>query len=150
MANKKISILTTEISAFSRRLQDIGADLYVRAFQNHGMAALSIGQFRYLEVIYRETHVTVTMLAEYFKVTKPTVSRVVNALLQKKLINKIPDENDSRIKYLSVTDTAREIYRYREKMYGLMASEIAKILPENKLSELISLFALIERGRQEE
>ena len=140
--------LTRQLAVFSRALQEIGADLYVEAFRNAGIAALSIGQYRYLEIIHREPGVTATRLAERMGVRKPTVTAVLQALEDRGLVTRSRDASDGRVRGIRSTDTARAIFAHRDRMYARMAARIRGALSPARLELLDDLFReLIQKLR---
>lgn len=54
-------------------------------------------------------------LEETFGVTRSTVSKVVNLMVQKGLIERSPVEYDARLKKLSLTDKSRELIGYMQE-----------------------------------
>ena len=132
--------LARQLATFSRALQDIGADLYVEAFRNAGISSLSIGQFRYLEIIHREPGVTATRLAERMGVRKPTVTAVLQALEERGLVTRTRDSIDGRVRGIRSTAAARGIFAHRERMYTRMAARIRGALTPARLELLDDLF----------
>jgi DNA-binding MarR family transcriptional regulator len=132
--------LARQLAVFSRALQEIGADLYVEAFRNAGIAALSIGQYRYLEIIHREPGITATQLAERMRVRKPTVTAVLQALEDRGLVTRTRDASDARVRGIRSTVTARGIFAHRNRMYSRMAARIRGALTPSRLAQLDDLF----------
>jgi DNA-binding MarR family transcriptional regulator len=112
----------------------------VEAFRNAGIAALSIGQFRYLEIIHREPGVTATRLAERMGVRKPTVTAVLQALEDRGLVTRTRDSSDGRVRGIRSTGTARAIFAHRDRMYTRMAARIRGVLTPARLEVLDDLF----------
>ena len=125
--------LTEQIAFISSILQEIGGDLYVQAFKIQGISALTIGQFRYLELIYKNPGITPGELARIFKVKKPTVTQSINELLRKKLITKRASEQDKRVSNLIPTKISDEIIQYRNSMYDLFAQKIKEVFTKDEL-----------------
>ena len=127
--------LSEQIIKLASILQEIGSDLYAKAFQNQGISALTIGQFRYLEIIQKTPGITPSKLAAVFKVKKPTVTQIINELLRKKLVEKKRSSNDKRISNLYATKATIEIIQYRSHMYEIHAQRIQKILSAKELAD---------------
>lgn len=135
--------LSDLLSKFSNILQEIGANLYVKAFQNKGMAALSIGQYRYLELISKKGDTHVSELARLFNVKKPTVTKVIQKLERSELVFRKRSFSDKRIFHLYLTNKARDIFAYRNKMYKIMADRIENILSQQRIKQLKEILHLL-------
>jgi DNA-binding MarR family transcriptional regulator len=120
--------LAVILESWSKALQDIGADLYQKAFADKGIAALSLVQFRYFELIARKPGITPGELARIMKVSKPTVANVLAGLARKGLIRRERSDDDGRVLRISLEEGAEEIVEYRRSMYRLMASRIRHVL----------------------
>jgi DNA-binding MarR family transcriptional regulator len=138
--------LARQIQAIGEILQEMGGELYLKAFRNKGIAALSLGQFRYLEIIARQPGITATELAAFFGVKKPTVTQVTMALLARGLVKKKTAAEDKRVSRLQVTPATREIFAFRNGMYRLFAERAAAILTEGQRRAYERLNDLVLRG----
>jgi DNA-binding MarR family transcriptional regulator len=128
--------LAAAIESWSRTLQDIGADLYTRAFENRGIASLSMVKFRYFELIARNPGITPAELASRMSVSRPTAAAVIGGFVGQGLVAKKRSETDGRVSHLFLTGTAQEIVEYRRSMYRLMARTIGAVLNEAELRTL--------------
>jgi DNA-binding MarR family transcriptional regulator len=141
--------LTQHIAAISFFLQEIGSDLYIQAFRNQGMAACSLVQFRYLELIYRKKANTVTDLSAVFTVKKPTAAKIVKILEKRNLIKKQKSKKDGRIYNLMVTKQTLNIFEHRQRMYKMLADKIGEILQQEEFNTLTLLFSKITAALQQ-
>src|SRR5512136_2102390 len=121
-------VLAEILESWSRRLQDIGSGLYEKAFADRGIAALSLVQFRYFELIARSPGITPGELAGIMKVSKPTVANLLAGLERKGLIERKTSDTDARVQHIRLAEGARGIVEYRSSMYGLMAKRLRKAL----------------------
>ena len=135
--------LAKQIELIGKILQEIGSDLYVRAFRNKGLAALTIGQFRYLEIVAARPGITATELAEVFGVKKPTVTQVTRVLVSRGLVGKMAAPEDGRKNRLFVTNTTRSIMAYRSGLYRVFADRVVRILSERQLRAYEALNDLV-------
>lgn len=135
--------LEDQLLTLSRELQELGLDLYVQAFKNEGIAALTIGQFRYLEIIAQNPGITPTKLADHFIVKKPTTAVVIRELEARKLIYREKTEEDGRIYQLCITESAVRIFAHRNRMYKILADRIRRILPEDEVIQLQGFLAKV-------
>jgi DNA-binding MarR family transcriptional regulator len=131
-------------------LQDIGADLYVRAFAVRGIASLSVVKFRYLELIARSPGVTPAELASRMSVSRPTAAAVIGGFVRQGLVCKTRSETDGRVSHLRLTRTAQGIIDYRRSMYGLMARRIGMVLGGAEQEALARMMRkVVENGKSE-
>ena len=135
--------LSDQIAEISAILQETRSDLYVKAFRNKGISALTIGRFRYLEVINKNPGITPGRLSDIFEVKKPTVTQIINELLKKGLIEKSISQSDKRVSKLFPTDTTIDIINYRNSMFKKFSDKIKKVLSEQQLSQYQKLNSLI-------
>jgi DNA-binding MarR family transcriptional regulator len=142
--------LAEQIEAISVILQDLGSELYARAFRNKGIAALTIGQFRYLEIIARRPGITSTELAELFGVKKPTVAQITAVLAARGLIMKKTSAEDGRKSRLSVTRTTRDIFAFRNGMYRRFAERVGEILTARQRRAYEQLNELVLRAYRQD
>lgn len=143
--------LAGTLETWSKVLQDIGSSLYIKAFADKGIAALSMVQFRYLELIARRPGISPGELARIMEVTKPTVADVLEALVRKGLAEKRRSEDDGRVALLFPTPKAREIIDYRRSMYARMARKIRAALDGPECAELSRLMEKsLSRMREKE
>jgi DNA-binding MarR family transcriptional regulator len=124
--------LALVLESWSKVLQDIGSGLYLKAFSNKGMAALSLVQFRYFELIARQPGITPGELSKVMKVTKPTVANTLAGLERRGLVRKEKSDSDGRVLHVFLAEEALEIAEYRRSMYRLMAVRIGQALTKDE------------------
>ncbi|MBX2843042.1 MAG: MarR family transcriptional regulator [Flammeovirgaceae bacterium] len=95
---------------------------------------LTINQYYYLDLIDRLGKPTFTELAEVLQITKPSVSAIVNKLVDKGYIIKVQSEDDQRSYNLHVTDKGKTIIEAENKIYRAFALHIRNTLNENELT----------------
>lgn len=61
-------------------------------------------QFRYLREIHKRKESTLTELAEYFQISKPSMNEVINKFESTKIIKKRKSKTDKRVSYISLTE----------------------------------------------
>jgi DNA-binding MarR family transcriptional regulator len=142
--------LAAAIEEWSKTLQDIGADLYIRAFENRGIASLSMVKFRYFELIARNPGMTPAELASRMRVSRPTAAAVIGGFIRQGLVRKILSETDGRVSHLFPTRAAQEIVDYRRSMYRLMARRIGAVLDGAERESLVRMMAKVVRDGKAE
>jgi DNA-binding MarR family transcriptional regulator len=90
-----------------------------------------------------ETHgpITAGQLASHEHVQKPTLTRTIQALLDRELIERLPDPLDGRVSWLSITPSGRKLLqRSRRRTDEFLAKRVKKLQPEER--------AMLERAAE--
>jgi len=104
---------------------------------------LTITQMHYLEMISDLENPNLTELAIAMKLTKPTVTVLVDRLLEKELIYKVQSDADRRSTHLHLTERGKLINQMHEYAHRLMAEEIGKKIDAKEEIQLIQLLEKI-------
>lgn len=88
-----------EIALFSRLLMHMKKELPVRSSE---MGALIFVQ-------KQSEGVTPLMISSFFQIAKPSVTSMVNELVAKGYLTKVPNDKDRRSYTVSITDNGREL-----------------------------------------
>ncbi|WP_020529549.1 MarR family winged helix-turn-helix transcriptional regulator [Flexithrix dorotheae] len=104
---------------------------------------LTINQYYYLDLIDRLGKPTFTELAEALQITKPSVSAIVNKLVDKGYIIKVQSEDDQRSYNLHVTDKGKTIIEAENKIYRAFALHIRTTLNEEELTSFSNILEKI-------
>jgi DNA-binding MarR family transcriptional regulator len=102
-------------------------------------AELSMRQVYYLETILRMESPTFGDVAHKLEVTKPSVTAIVEKLIQKGFVKKVQSEQDRRTYHIVPTAKAAEFSRQHEKTHGQMAQLFTQNLNEVELQQLAGL-----------
>ena len=98
-----------------------------------------------LATVERHGPMTVGELATHEQVQKPTVTRIVAALLERDLIARTPDPLDGRISWLNTTGQGRRLLqRIRRRRDEYLAARLKRLSP-NELETLERAAELLER-----
>jgi DNA-binding MarR family transcriptional regulator len=90
-----------------------------------------------------ETHgpITAGQLASHEHVQRPTLTRTIQALLDRELVERLPDPLDGRVSWLSITPSGRKLLqRSRRRTDEFLAKRVKKLQPEER--------ALLERAAE--
>jgi len=82
-----------------------------------------------------ETHgpITAGQLAAHEHVQKPTMTRTIQALLDRELVARVPDPLDGRVSWLSITPAGRKLLqRSRRRTDEFLAKRVKKLDPEDR------------------
>jgi DNA-binding MarR family transcriptional regulator len=118
-----------KIAAGLERLSHVFKTLLWEKAKEFGLSPIQIQILIFIQYHSPEKN-TVSYLAKEFNITKPTVSDAVKALEQKKLIEKISDNNDSRSYNLNITDYGKKIVKETED-YTNPVSQLLSGIPQS-------------------
>jgi DNA-binding MarR family transcriptional regulator len=98
-----------------------------------------------------ETHgpITAGQLAAHEHVQKPTMTRTIQALLDRELIERLPDPLDGRVSWLRITPTGRKLLqRSRRRTDEFLAKRVKKLTPDERelLEEAAALLGKLAEG----
>jgi DNA-binding MarR family transcriptional regulator len=96
---------------------------------------LTIKQYFYLDLIGRLKKPTFTDLAEELKITKPSVSAIVNRLIEKGYVYKEQCEDDQRSYHLYLSEKGHSLIDAEQKIYRFFAYHIRTSLNKEELAQ---------------
>ena len=94
-----------------RKFNNLGQECNLEISDKLGMSELQINQLHYLKVIDRTVDMSFGQFAEILKVTKPSVTEIVNKLINLGVAEKTQCTRDKRIFYIKLTEKGRNIAR---------------------------------------
>ena len=94
-----------------RKFNNLGQECNLEISDRLGMSELQINQLHYLKVIDRTVDMSFGKFAEILKVTKPSVTEIVNKLISLGVAEKTQCTRDKRIYYIKLTEKGRNIAR---------------------------------------
>ena len=110
MAEEQKNLLTLDnffpyqLSVSSNKISGLFADIYQDKF------ALSITQWRIMAVLGENPDISADDVSHKTQIEKSILSRAINKLLQRKLIQRVFSETDKRRSMLSLTATGIDVY----------------------------------------
>ena len=110
----------------------------------HNVAEMTVTQINYLKIIDRNDNMTFSQLAEITKITKPSVSVLINKLVALACVYREPCTQDKRVTYIRLTEKGTNIARYEETSVKHLINRMVKSLNENDILELIRIFNKVE------
>lgn len=93
---------------------------------------LTMTQLHYLHIIKLREQITFSDLAEIFHVQKPTVTNIVNRLIEKNYVEKEQSQTDLRIFHLRLTANGKKLLDLENKGYYDFAKKITNCLTEEE------------------
>jgi len=109
-------------------------------------------EFRCLGLFGEERYLTAKSIAHKMNVVKSRVSKIIDGLIKKDLIQRIKDPEDSRVQLLSLTPSGQkkinEINGFMEEVYGQVLSQMAPDQRQAMLTNLDILKASMEAVKE--
>ncbi len=109
-------------------------------------------EFRCLLLFGDERYLTAKSIAHRMNVVKSRVSKIIDGLIRKDLIQRIADPEDSRVKLLSLTSVGQkkinEIKIFMEDVHGQVLSQMAPDQRQTMLTNLDILKASMEAVKE--
>ncbi len=100
---------------------------------------IRVAEFRCLRMLLKKDHVPVKELASGMHLTPGRLTRIVDELKKRGLVDRVEPETDRRMKIISLTDEGRKLAEQMEKDYLKMHGEILSYLGEEKLDPYIDI-----------
>src|SRR5437588_11720199 len=98
-----------------------------------------------LHTVETQGPITAGQLAAYEHVQKPTMTRTIQGMLDRGLVERIPDPLDGRVSWLSITAEGRKLLqRSRRRTDEFLAKRVKKLSAEER-DVLETAAALLER-----
>jgi DNA-binding MarR family transcriptional regulator len=109
-------------------------------------------EFRCLGLFGDERYLTAKSIAHRMNVVKSRVSKIIDGLIKKNLIQRIKDPEDSRVQLLSLTSEGHkkinEINGFMDEVYGEVLSRMAPDQRQAMLTNLDILKASMEAVKE--
>lgn len=140
----------TSAASIARLLTAIGPRIQrIIRGQVRPAAGLSMPQYIALRALHRGP-MSSGALAQRFGVSRPTVTRMVDGLIKKGLVERQIDPIDRRVTMVSLTDAGQALYAATEAAAEHHLVTLLAALPEgrrdNTYDALLDLLALLERA----
>jgi DNA-binding MarR family transcriptional regulator len=104
-----------------------------RRLRGQGTSQLSVTQHAALAVVERHHGMTPRELAEHEKVQPPSMTRVIAALEEQKLLARSPHPTDGRQVILNVTDKGRELLKeQRRRKQAWLSQRLDELTPQER------------------
>ncbi len=127
----------------SAKLADIIGRLFVNCNEkeNRHVAkyGVSIVEFRCLRTLYEHESLTVNQLAQKMSLTSSRVTRIVDGLVRRELVNRETGETDRRVYNLSLTNAGDNLAKKLIQNYNKIHEQIMKNIPLEYQSSMIQV-----------
>jgi DNA-binding MarR family transcriptional regulator len=127
-----MAYVTTERTGLAGELR-IAIGRLSRRLRAHSNSGLSLTQFAALAAVDRHGSMTPRALADHERVQPPSMTRVVAALEEQRLLARQPHPTDGRQVLLTVTERGRELLREtRERKQVWLSERMAELTPDER------------------
>jgi DNA-binding MarR family transcriptional regulator len=130
--------MMAKLSAYIGRMEE-------EAKEQYNFKELTLTQMHYLEMISELKNPNLTELSQAMKLTKPTVTVLVDKLIEKELVNKVQSDADRRSTHLHLTERGKLINQMHEYAHRRMAEDIEKKIDADELGQLTALLDKITK-----
>ncbi|MCX6237119.1 MAG: MarR family transcriptional regulator [Bacteroidia bacterium] len=132
----KLEEIIAKVSAYMGRMEE-------EAKEQYNFKELTLTQMHYLEMISERENPNLTELAAAMKLTKPTITVLVDKLIEKELVYKVQSDADRRNTHLHLTERGKLINQMHEYAHRRMAEEIEKKIDTDEMGQLTRLLEKI-------
>jgi DNA-binding MarR family transcriptional regulator len=122
-----------------RKFNTLGHECNLEISDKLGMSELQLNQLHYLKVIDRTVDMTFGKFAEILEVTKPSVTEIVNKLIQLGVVEKKRCIRDKRRFYIKLTEKGRDIARLSFLAEQKLVDIIVSVLDDDEIDTFIKI-----------
>jgi len=156
--NEKTSAINEDLLTYqAHRLQELIAEMLKccedRKVYESGKFALPYAELKCLLLFDGQRYLTVKDSAQKLEVAKSRVTKLVNGLKKKQLVEEIDDPKDARIKLISLTPAGHtkfnEIATFQRELYRTILLQVDADERKHVLSKLELLRSAMEAVKQD-
>lgn len=122
-----------------RKFNSLGNECNLKLSDSLGMSELQLNQLHYLKIIDRTVDISFGEFAEILKVTKPSVTEIINKLIKLDVVEKAQCTLDKRKYYIKLTEKGRNIARLPFLAEQRVVDIIIKALDDEEIDLFIKL-----------
>ena len=123
-----------------RNLMTIKCECKSKVFGMYNIAEMTVKQINYLKIIDNYDNMTFSQLAEITKITKPSVTDLINKLQGVGCIYKEKCSEDARVSYIRLTEKGINIARHEKTAVENLIDRMMKSLNNEEVNKLIKIF----------
>jgi DNA-binding MarR family transcriptional regulator len=123
-----------------QNLMTINGECRSEVFGKYSIAEMTVKQINYLKIIDNYDNMTFSKLAEITKITKPSVTDLINKLQGLGCIYKEKCAEDGRVSYIRLTEKGINIARHESTAVNNLIDRMMKSLNNEEVKELIKIF----------
>ena len=130
----------TNLNTLISYLSDLIEEVLSKTFNSYDIEDLTQQQLHYLQVIVRLHNPTITELSRELKLTKPTVTVLVDKLVSRGYVRRVPSDSDRRVTHLHIDEKGKIIEQIRKLAYKQLEKRIGSELNEAEIAILTDIF----------
>lgn len=143
MSTKLDDFIPYQLSTASNAVSDLIAQEYKSRF------GLKIPEWRVMAVLGDRGASTQRHLVEASLMDKVTVNRAVKALVDRKLLDRTPNDADGRSHHLKLSETGNELYDQIMPAAEAMEKKVMAVLNNEELAQLSGFLSKIRKSADE-
>ena len=113
------------------------------AKEQYNFKDLTVTQMHYLETISELENPNLTELAGALKLTKPTVTVLIDKLMEKDLVYRVQSDADRRSTHLHLTEKGKLINEMHGYAHRRMVEDIQRRITSDEMEQMINLLERI-------
>jgi DNA-binding MarR family transcriptional regulator len=113
--------------------------------RRHRGADISVPQFRSMGYLDVNNGASLSDLASHIGLTMPSMSKLIDGLVSRGLVNRVHDSHDRRKVCLSLTPPGREQLRSAHRSTEKFLAERMSALPDDELNSISQAMDLLKR-----
>ncbi|MEN6324471.1 MAG: MarR family transcriptional regulator [Proteiniphilum sp.] len=129
----------TNLNTLISYLSDLIEEVLSKTFNSYDIEDLTQQQLHYLQVIVRLHNPTITELSRELKLTKPTVTVLVDKLVSRGYVRRVPSDSDRRVTHLHIDEKGKIIEQIRKLAYKQLEKRIGSELNEAEIAILTDI-----------
>jgi DNA-binding MarR family transcriptional regulator len=142
------------MQSFERKLNEMLVEVYHNILRveeeflrNNHRLNLSIREMHLIECVGmdKENGKTISEIADYLKVAKPSATVAVSKLEKKGYLQKSGSEEDGRVVRVTLTREGRKVFLYHERYHANMISELKKEFTDEERDVLMRAIDKLNR-----
>ncbi len=118
------------------------------ALKSGDFSELSMKQIVYLETIAGIGHPTYGDLARHFGISKPSVTAIVDKLIQKGYLERVQSDADRRVFHVHLTEKGSQLSAAHHEIHAKIARQMSSALSEAEFAQFARLLQKISRSIQ--
>ena len=111
------------------------------------ISELKIKQLHYLKLINQHDRLTFSRFAEILKITKPSVTVIVNQLIKLECVHKQQCIRDGRIYYVELSKKGKKIVQFQTLEQQRLVKKIMKSLTKEEIKSFVRLLHKIVQSQ---
>lgn len=127
----------------SLELAEITARLFANCHEKESRHAAKYGlsavEFRCVRILSEKGQLTVNQMAQEMSLTSSRITRIIDGLVAKKLVNRVSSKNDRRVFNLSLSSKGEKLAQVCIKEHVQIHEEIIKNIPEEHHQSMIEM-----------